>query len=120
MFTKELKIGDYIFTAGGNLARITKINQKTYSYTLLAEQKSSYYYDHHVVPFNGISRDEEWFECTDVQAEAFKAAIANWHKCKAAESILEENKKLVSEAKYYLEKVRDIPKGYGETRELPW
>lgn len=120
MFTKDLKVGDYIFTASGNLARITKINQKTYSYTLLAEQKSSYYYSHQVVPFNGISRDEEWFECTDVQVEAFKAAIANWHKCETVESILDKNKKLVAEAKQYLVKVQDIPEDYGDVRELPW
>ncbi len=113
MITKKLNIGDYIFTADGSLARITKINASTYSYSLLCGNNSGYWWNN--IPFNGIRQHIEWFECDDVQAKALKGAFDAWKLSNRQLSALERNEKLVGKAKYFLSQIQDV-----EEDDRPW
>lgn len=110
MINKQLKVGDYVFTANGLLARIISVNKNTYSFSLIA---GNCWY--HRIPFNGIIKrgspynDEiEWFECNDIQAKAFEAAIKHYIKTKNAEDTLDITKELLGKAKYFLNQLKDI------------
>jgi|LSQX01.1.fsa_nt_gb hypothetical protein len=110
MINKQLKVGDYVFTADGLLARITKINKTTYS---LNKNTNTLRYTN--IPFNGIIKrnapynDEvEWFECDDIQAKAFEAAIKHYTTTRNAEDILDITKELLGKAKYFLNQLKDI------------
>lgn len=109
MITKQLNVGDYIFTAQGDLARITKINKQTYSFALLTRG----YLETRNISFNGIKHnypydDIEFFECTEPQAKALEAAFRSYKLSTKVEEILEENKKLLGSAKYFLNQLEGI------------
>lgn len=110
MITKQLKVGDYIFSATGKLARITKVNKKTYSYIVISDYGSK-----DSVGFNGIKTSsyyygtsEEWFECNDAQAYALELAINNYKIYSEVEQVRQETKQLIANAKWYLEQIQYI------------
>lgn len=107
MISRQLQVGDYIFNPKGELARITKINKKTYSYSII----SKFGYSDHVA-FDGIKRSpwehEEWFYCDDIQVKALELAMKEYKCSKKAEGILEETKELIGKAKYFLNQIEDI------------
>lgn len=107
MITRTLKVGDYIFTAKGCLARITKINKQTYTYDSIA--RSSYNTN---IPFNGIRNSyygsEEWFECDDIQAKALELAFKEFQIAEDSKRILRDVRELIGKAKYFLNQIEDI------------
>ena len=106
MINKQLKVGDYIFTANGMLARITSVNKSSYSFKLIA---GNCWY--HTVSFRGINREsyDEWFECDDAQAKAFEMAIAEYKVFNKESDILCEVKEIIGKAKHFLKDIEDIP-----------
>lgn len=108
MISRQLQVGDYIFNPKGDLARITKINKKTYSYAMISN-KWGYC---GVIAFDGIKRStwepEEWFYCDDIQTKALELAMKEYKRSKKAESVLEETKELIGKAKYFLNQIEDI------------
>jgi len=107
MINTALKVGDYIFTAKGCLARITKINKQTYTYAQIA--------GHNWVtniPFNGIRRsrfnNEEWFVCDDIRAKALESAFQRYKSNLEVANNLKEVKELIGKAKYFLNQIEDI------------
>lgn len=109
MIKNQLKVGDYIFSARGDLARITKINKQTYSFNYITGYGSDN------VPFNGIKHssyylcdNKEWFECSDIQAKALEAAIKKYKVSESLKDDIEVAKELVGKAKFFLEQVNDI------------
>ena len=107
MITRTLKVGDYIFTAKGCLARITKINKQTYTYALIVG--SDWMTN---IPFNGIRHsrfnNEEWFVCDDIQAKALESAFQRYKSNLEVANNLKEVKELIGKAKYFLEQIEDI------------
>lgn len=103
-----MKVGEYIFTASGKLARITKINKTTYTYEELTSQWGS----SDNVKFDGIKHyygsSIEWFECTDAQAEALRLAMKRYKAGSHLEETKEEIEKLLGKAKSFLEQITDI------------
>jgi len=121
MITKQLNVGDYIFNAKGELARITKVNKKTYSYVVITN-----YGSRDNVSFNGIKTSryyygsgatEEWFECEDATAKALELAFKQYKKSKKVERQLEETKELIANAKWYLEQIKDIEAVYPQVEK---
>ena len=106
MISNSLKVGDYIFTPRGSLARVTKINKNTYTYELLCGNDSDWWSRN--IPFSGIRHGIEWFECTDIQAKALENAFKTWMISKSQETMLNKNKELLGKAKYFLEQLKDI------------
>lgn len=108
MIKNQLKVGDYIFTANGDLARITKINKQTYSFNYITGYGSDN------VPFNGIRGSsylydsKEWFECDDIQAKALEAAFKRYKVSESLKNDVEVAKELIGKAKFFLEQVNDI------------
>lgn len=117
MITNKLKVGDYIFSVRGDLARITKVNKQTYSYVNLINNGRGN------VGFNGIKESKyfyecsEWFECNDAQAYAFELAINHYKTYSEAEQIQQETKNLIANAKWYLEQIKDIDAEYHHAEE---
>ena len=110
MITKQLNVGDYIFNAKGELARITKVNKQTYSYIVITD-----YGSRDNVAFSGIKNGhyyygntEEWFECEDATAKALELAFKQYEKDKKLENQIENVKELIGKAKFFLEQVNDI------------
>ena len=108
MITRTLKVGDYIFTAKGCLARITKINKRTYTYDSIARRN----YDTNI-NFNGIRNSyydgsEEWFECDDIQAKALELAFKEFQIAEDSKRILRDVRELIGKAKYFLNQIEDI------------
>lgn len=107
MINTALKVGDYIFTAKGCLARITKINKQTYTYAVIAG------YDGMTnIPFNGIRysrfNNAEWFVCDDIQAKALELASQRYKSNLEVANNLKEAKELIGKAKYFLNQIEDI------------
>ena len=107
MITRTLKVGDYIFQANGDLARITKINKQTYSYALIVGHNWATN-----IPFNGIRHsrfdNEEWFVCDDIQAKALELAFQRYKTNFEVANNLKEVKELIGKAKYFLNQIEDI------------
>ncbi len=111
MITRKLNIGDYIFTAKGDLARITKINKQTYSYEIITA-----YYGYTIgnVAFNGIKHSDyygdhyEWFECDNVQAKALELAFKRYKAIESTKNALKDVKELIGKAKYFLNQINDV------------
>lgn len=106
MLNKQLNVGDYIFTAGGGLARIIRVNKQTYS----ADSIISHYSWPFTIPFNGINKTQgiEWFECTEPQAKALELAFKKYTVKEKLNDTLYDIKDLIGQAKYFLKKVEDI------------
>jgi len=107
MLNNKLNVGDYIFTAKGELARITKVNKITYSYETISN-----YISYGNTPFNGIKHgwgEAEWFECSDGQAKALELAMKKYQTYQTVEETQKEVKTLLGKAKYFLEQLNDIP-----------
>ena len=105
MINTALKVGDYIFQANGDLARITKINKQTYTYALIV--------GHNWVtniPFNGIRHsrfnNEDWFVCDDIQAKALELAFQRYKSNSEVANNLKEVKELIGKAKYLEQKLK--------------
>lgn len=107
MITRTLKVGDYIFTAKGCLARITKINKRTYTYVSIARRNYGTN-----INFNGICNSyygsEEWFECDDIQAKALELAFKEFQIAEDSKHILRDVRELIGKAKYFLNQIEDI------------
>lgn len=107
MINTALKVGDYIFTAKGSLARITKINKQTYTYALIAGHEWVTN-----IPFNGIRNSYygsvEWFECDNIQAKALELAVQRYKSNFEVANNLKEVKELIDKAKYFLNQIEDI------------
>lgn len=109
MINEKLNVGDYIFTANGQLAIIVKVNKQTYSYRSLT---GGYSYGVNNVYFNGIknawSGYEEWFKCDDINAKALELAYKKYKKVEEYNDIIAEIKSLIGKAKWFLEQIKDI------------
>ena len=107
MITRTLKVGDYIFQANGDLARITKINKQTYTYAQIVGHGWVTN-----IPFNGIRHsrfnNEEWFVCEDIQAKALELAFQRYKANFEVANNLKEVKELIGKAKYFLNQIEDI------------
>lgn len=106
MINKQLKVGDYIFTAKGALARIISVNKSSYSFRLIA---GNCWYER--ISCKGFYRDsyDEWFECDDAQSKAFEIAIAEYKVANKTADILCEVKEIIGKAKHFLKDIEDIP-----------
>lgn len=108
MLNNKLNVGDYIFTANGELARITKINKITYSYETITDGYAST----ENVSFNGIKHDywggKEWFECSDGQAKALELAMKKYQTYQTVKEIQQEVKTLLGKAKFFLTQLEDV------------
>jgi len=107
MITRTLKVGDYIFQANGDLARITKINKQTYTYALIVGHDWMTN-----IPFNGIRHsgfnNAEWFVCDDIQAKALESAFQRYKSNLEVANNLKEVKELIGKAKYFLKQIEDL------------
>lgn len=108
MIDRQLKVGDYVFTADGRLARITKINKTTYSYADISKwhttgnisfdgKRQSYYNGH-----------EEWFYCDNAQAKALELAMKKYTMSEKVIKEVKEVKTLIGKAKYFLNQIEDV------------
>ena len=108
MINKQLKVGDYVFTANGNFAKVIKINKQTYVIQLITYSESFKM----TIPFDGVEKDScygtEWFYCDDAQAKALELAIKKYYVVGQASAIYEDIKELIGKAKYFLEQIADI------------
>ena len=113
MLNGTLKVGDYIFTANGKLARITKVNKQTYTISVIGGSASPYGYSDNV-SFSGIkvnyySGDHvEWFYCDNPQAKALELAMKRYQAGQKLQEIKTEIEKLLGKAKGFLEKITEI------------
>lgn len=105
---EKLNVGDYIFTAGGSLARIIRVNTKSYT----CKEITSIFGNIINVPFNGINggfyHDEEYFKCDNPTAKALELAYKKWKKAERNQQIYNENKELIGKAKFFLNQIEDI------------
>ena len=110
MLNKKLKIGDYIFSANGRLARITKVNKLTYTFEEI--NSGCRWNTTGNCPFNGIKHGyydtDEWFFCENVDAMALQCAKKQNHCFDNLESKKEQVEKLMGKAKYFLQQIADI------------
>lgn len=102
MINNKLNVGDYIFTTDGNLYRITKINKLTYS----AKGTRGGWTEQ--VPFNGLGRYGEYFECDEPQAKALELAIKAHETDSRTIEKTKEAKELIGKAKYFLRNVEEF------------
>lgn len=101
MINNKLNVGDYIFTTDGSLYRITKINKTAYS------AKSTHGWTEQV-PFSGLGRYAEYFECDEPQAKALDLAIKECEKRYRITNEAKQVKELIGKAKYFLRHVEDF------------
>lgn len=112
MIKNKLNVGDYIFTSGGDLYRITKINKLTYS----AKSTRSNWTEQ--VPFNGIKTNDEFFECDEPQAKALELAIKTYDRNSRMIKDAEEAKELIGKAKYFLGYVENFLEDVKDIKEI--
>lgn len=108
MIDRELKRGDYIFSANGYLARITKVNKQTYSIEIIS---GNYLYAD-TIPFNGIKHgyyaSGEWFYCDDPTAKALDLVLKNYKSLKLELESLTRKTEYLTELKEKLEECLDM------------
>ena len=112
MLNNQLKVGDYIFTTDGNLYRITKINKLTYS----AKGTRGGWTEQ--VPFNGLGRYVEYFECDEPQAKAFELAVQTYEKRYRIVEGAKRTEELIGKAKYFLRHVEEFLDGIEDIEEI--
>lgn len=112
MINNQLKVGDYIFTSNGELYRITKINKRTYS------ARDTAYCWTEQVPFSGLGKYKEFFECNEPQAKALELALKKHERDKRMINEAEEAKELIGKAKYFLRHVEEFLDEVKDIKEI--
>lgn len=112
MINNKLKVGDYIFCADGALYRITKVNKLTYS----AKDTSGGWTE--LVPFNGIKKFAEFFECDEPQAKALELAIKTHVERNRIIKEANEAKELIGKAKYFLRHIKELLEEIDDIEEI--
>jgi len=110
MLNKQLNVGDYIFSANGRLARITKVNKQSYTFEEITS--SGYWNRTGNCPFNGIKHGyydtEEWFYCENAEAKALEVAKKRNHCFDNIDKKKQEVETLIGKAKYFLKQIEEI------------
>lgn len=110
MINKQLNVGDYIFSANGRLARITKVNKQSYTFEEISS--GCRWNTTGNCPFNGIKHGyydtEEWFYCENADAKALEMAKKHNHFFDEIEKKKQEVETLVGKAKYFLKQIEEI------------
>ena len=113
MLDKTLKVGDYIFTANGKLARIIKVNKQSYTIAVIGGSATQWGYNDNIslsgIKVNTYSGDRaEWFYCDNPTAKALELAMKRYQAGHKLQEIKEEIEKLLGKAKGFLEKITEI------------
>lgn len=112
MFDRELNVGDYIFQANGNLAKITGKTKTYYTYRFI-NIKDNRWYVSGKISINGSTKHgyspiEEWFICDEPTAKALELAFESYKIKKEQIDKAEIINVLLGKAKYFLELLEDI------------
>ena len=112
MFDRELNVGDYIFQANGNLAKITGKTKTYYTYRFINRKENAWYYTGKI-SINGSTKHtyspiEEWFYCDEPTAKALEFAFQNYKIKKEQIDKAEKINVLLGKAKCFLEQIKDI------------
>jgi len=113
MIKNKLNVGDYVFNSGGGLYRITKVNNITYS-----AKSTKWSWETKQVPFNGITKYEEYFECDEPQAKALELAIKTYDRDNRIIKEVREAKELIGKVKYLLWYVKDFLEDIKDIEEI--
>ena len=110
MINKQLNVGDYIFSANGRLARITKVNKQSYTFEEI--NAGCRWNTTGNCPFNGIKHGyydtDEWFYCENADAKALECAKKRNHLFEDFDKKKEEIVSLIGKAKYFLKQIEEI------------